>query len=48
MLNQDLFAFFVAALLFVSGIAGLAYHAWGDPKDEAANKAVMSPPGELM
>jgi hypothetical protein len=37
-LNQDLFAFFVAALLFASGIGGLAYQAWGDPGDEEVSE----------
>ena len=37
-MNQDLFAFFVAALLFVSGIGGLAYQAWGDPSDEEVSE----------
>ena len=37
-MNQDLFAFFVAALLFVSGIGGLAYQAWGDRGDEEVSE----------
>ena len=37
-LNQDLIAFFVAALLFISGIGGLAYQAWGDPGDDGVSE----------
>ena len=37
-MNQDLLAFFVAALLFVSGIGGLAYQAWGDLGGEAVSE----------
>jgi hypothetical protein len=32
--SQDLFAFVVAAVVFVSGMAGLAFHAWHPRKDE--------------
>jgi hypothetical protein len=32
--SQDLFAFVVAAVVFVSGMAGLAFHAWQPRKDE--------------
>jgi hypothetical protein len=33
LVSQDLFAFVVAAVVFVSGMAGLAFHAW-HPRNE--------------
>ena len=33
-MSQDLFALVVAAVVFVSGIAGLAFHAWQPRSDE--------------
>ena len=33
-MSQDLFAFVVAAVVFVSGVAGLAFHAWQPRSDD--------------
>jgi hypothetical protein len=37
-MSQDLIAFVVAAIVFVSGMMGLAYHAWHPRNEEEVNE----------